>query len=193
MDKSKIWVVMASGPSLGWDEYADVKTIERLKLNTIAVNTTWRKAKFCNVIYGGDTIWWKHEHDKIEKDQIDAERWTCSKSAMRLYNCKYRNRKVKPGYNSGANAIELAANVFEAETVILLGFDCSLKYGSHHHGDHKKTPNPNHRRMPQWVRQFRSLKEVCKGTKLINCSRYTEIDFIKQKPLDETLCALGLT
>lgn len=183
-EHNDVVAVLASGPSLGWDDYADVKLIESLKIKTIAVNSTWRCVRFCDVIYAGDTCWWRYEAGKID---IEAERWTCAKSAMRLYGCQYRDRKVKPGYNSGANAVEVAANVYGAKAVIMLGFDCSIKHGSHHHGNHKKTPNPNADRMPQWKKQFKSLLSVCENSRLINCSRYTEIDFIERMDLKKAV------
>lgn len=182
----KIVAVLASGPSLVQE---DIELVKKSGIKTIAVNTTWEKVRFCDVIYAGDNVWWKHHHNSID---IDAERWCCAKAAVIPYKCFYRDRKVKPGYNSGANAIELAANVFKAKTILLLGFDCSVKNGIHHHGNHKNTPNPNERRCEQWKKQFKSLLDLCKNTEIINCSRYTEIKHFPIKKLDAALCELGL-
>ena len=180
--------VMASGPSLAWDDYADVALVKKARLKTIAVNSTWENARFCDVLYAGDGVWWKYHHSKID---IPAERWTCAKSAVNLYGCIYRARFVKPGYNSGANAIELAANVFKANPIILLGFDCSVKHGIHHHGKHKHTSNPTADRTERWKPQFKSLLEKCKGADIINCSRYSELDYFPRRDLREVLCELG--
>lgn len=177
--------VLASGPSLGFDDYADVETIKNTGLPCITVNNTWEKARFCDVIYAGDKRWWI---DHAESIDIDAERWTCSKPAATMYNGNYRDRKVKPGYNSGANAVEVAANVFNANPVILIGFDCSVKHGVHHHGMHKnKKRNPDDSRCRMWKKQFKSLVSACPKTTLINSSRYTEIKSIERIGLKEVL------
>lgn len=122
--------VIASGPSLAWDDYADVELIKQSGIKTVAVNSSWQVARFCDVIYAGDTAWWRYNHKSVD---IDAVRWSCSRPAKQMYGCFYRERKIKPGYNSGANAIELAANHYKADPIILVGFDCSTKHGVHHH------------------------------------------------------------
>lgn len=182
-------VVIASGPSLAWDDYADLALIEKSGIKTIAVNNSWERARFCDVVYAGDGCWWRYNQSNID---IPAERWTCSKSAVNLYSCNYRARFIKPGYNSGANAVELAVNVFNADPVILLGFDCSVKHGVHHHGSHKHTANPTPDRSERWKPQFKSLAGKCKGAMIVNCSRYSEIDYFPRMGLKEALCKLGL-
>lgn len=182
-------VVMASGPSLGFDDYADVKLVEQCGIKTIAVNSTWKDAPWCDVLYAGDGIWWKYNHKDVD---IDAEKWSCSKNPSILYGVKYRPRHIKPGYNSGANAVELAVNVYKASTVIMLGFDCSVKHGVHHHANHKHTRNPDKDRCSRWKPQFKNLKQKTKHANVINCSRYTEITHFPRADLRETLCKLGL-
>lgn len=178
--------VLASGPSLCQE---DINLIRESGINTIAVNTTWESARFCDAIYGGDSAWWRYNHTRVD---IQAARWTCAKAAQTLYDCHYRPRYVKPGYNSGANAVELAANHYGASTVIMLGFDCSIVHGIHHHGKHPKTSNPTADRCERWKPQFKSLRQITKGRDIINCSRYTEITYFPQRDLREVLCELGL-
>lgn len=177
-------IIIASGPSLGFENYADLHTAKLSGFKSIAVNNSWEKAKFADVIYAGDGVWWKYNHSKID---IKAERWTCARSSTHLYGCKYRARFVKPGYNSGANAAELAANVFKANPVLLLGFDCSVRYGIHHHGKHKHSSNPSKDRTARWKAQFKSLRERAKDTRIINCSRYTEITQFERMPLQQAI------
>lgn len=179
--------VLASGPSLGFDDYADVKAIKESGIKTIAVNSTWKVAPFCDVIYAGDTVFWKHNDKEID---IDAVRWTCARNAMGLYRCNYRARKIKPGYNSGALAIELAANVYKAKPIILLGFDVSLKHGIHHHGKHKHTANPTMDRVKKWNQQFRCLSERIEKATVYNCSRYSELGYFEKRNLIEVLAQL---
>lgn len=147
-------------------------------------------------MYAGDNCWWSHHGEKayaalvtqrLQSEQTHAEFWTCSKPASRLYTAKYRPRMIKPGYNSGANACEVMA-FLNYDPVLMLGFDCSLKNGIHHHGPHKKTGNPKPERMDQWKRQFKSLSELYPG-RFINCSRYTEIKgkIIQRMELEDAL------
>lgn len=182
--------VIASGPSLAWDNYADVELIRQAGIKTIAVNNSWEVARFCDVIYAGDGVWWKHNHKDID---ISAERWALSRSAVNLYGCQYRGRVTKDGYNSGANAIELAANVYKARPIILLGFDCSLRHGVHHHGKHAKTKNPHAERVSLWGGHFAGVAKKIGKTPVFNCSRYTELDMFPRRDLREMLCELGLT
>lgn len=179
-------VVLGSGPSLGHDNYADVETVRNSGAFVATVNTTWKRAPWADILYAGDNCWWR-EHGK--KVTSGAERWTCSLSSAKKFNCNHRARQIRPGYNSGACAIEVVANVYNASTILMLGFDCSVKHGIHHHGPHKRTGNPDSCRCRQWRRQFKSLKDVCKNTRIINCSRYTELDVFECMPLAQ---ALGL-
>jgi hypothetical protein len=181
---SQACCVMASGPSLGWDDYADVRTIEQTGLKTIAVNSTWSVARFCSIIYAGDNNWWRYNAKAID---IKAERWSSSKSSTIPFGTKYRNHKTRPGYNSGANAIELAANVMHSPIIILLGFDGSVTKGTHHHGDHKRTSNPTPDRCKKWQAQYADVLRLCPDTKIINCSRYTEIKCFERMTLAEAL------
>lgn len=180
---------MASGPSLGDDNYADVELIRQLGLKTIAVNNTWEHARFCDVIYAGDGIWWRHHAKHID---IKATRWSLNRSCVNLYHCHYRARVTKNGYNSGANAIELAVNVYKANPVILLGFDCSLKHGKHHHPDHTKTKNPEPERVALWHSQFAQIRKLLGNARVINCSRETELSCFPRADLRETLADFGL-
>lgn len=177
-------IVMASGPSLGFDGYADVELVRQSGLKVIVVNSTHEIAPWADAIYAGDSMWWKANESKVPKHM---ERWACSKASASLFGCTYRARFIKPGYNSGANAIEVAANVYKANPVILLGFDMSVKFGTHHHGDHTKTTNPTPDRCARWKPQFKSLRERAEGTQIINCSRYSEIPYFPMRDLQEVL------
>lgn len=181
--------VLASGPSLTLE---DIERVKESKIFTVAVNNTWEKVKFCSILYAGDNCWWKHHGEKVEQaednGEINADRWTCSRPATRLWGAKYRDRRIKPGYNSGANALEVTA-FLGFNPIVMLGFDCSVKNGIHHHGPHTKTGNPNPDRCEKWKRQFKSLVDLYPNVEFINCSRYTEIKskIIKRNSLEEFL------
>lgn len=177
-------IVMASGPSLGFEEYADVELARNSGLPVMVVNSTYEVAPWANAIYAGDSAWWKAHAAHVPPKM---ERWSCSKPANVLFDCNFRDRTIKPGYNSGANAVEVAAKVYKASRIILLGFDMSVKYGTHHHGDHKKTANPSPDRCERWKPQFKCLRNLLGEIEVINCSRYSEIPYFTKADLAETL------
>lgn len=180
-------VVMASGPSLGFDNYADVELVRQSGLKVIVVNSTFEVAPWADVIYAGDSAWWKHHVKDVPKSMA---KWSCSRPSTIMYGCSYRARAITPGFNSGANAVELAANEYGATQIILVGFDMSVKHGSHHHGDHPKTRNPSSDRCSMWKPQFKTLRERIGETAVVNCSRYSELPYFEKADLRETLkCA----
>ena len=175
-------VCIASGPSLTAE---DVNLVRQSGVKTIAVNSSWKAAPFCDVIYAGDRVWWDAYGPEIT---IKAKRYTCSKTAARLHKAKYRARPIGAHYNSGMCAIDVAQH-FGAKTIILLGYDCSLVNGVHHFGKHELTQNPTKTRVKEWQVQFRELAKILKS-RVINCSRYTEIDCFERMDLEKALCEL---
>jgi len=61
----------------------------------------------------------------------------------------------------------------------LIGYDCSIKRGSHFHGDHKfeKASPLNGKKMDRWHKQFLKVEKKARIEKVdvFNCSRYTEL------------------
>jgi hypothetical protein len=179
-------VCIASGPSLTTTDLIDV---ELSGLPTIAINTTWEKARFCDIIYGGDLAWWRHNAKLID---IPAARWTCSKPAAQVHSLNYKSKKIKDGYNSGANAIELASSL-GAAVILMLGYDCSVQNGTHHHPDHIGSQNPTETKCKQWRKHFDQLPRICAPTLIINCSRQTALKSFQLMTLADALCEHGST
>jgi hypothetical protein len=175
-------VCIASGPSL---TEADVNLVRLSGVKTVTVNSSWKLAPWCDVIYAGDRVWWDAYGPEID---VKAKRYTCSKTAARLHRAKYRARPIGAHYNSGMCAIDVAQH-FGAKTILLLGYDCSVTHGLHHHGKHKLTKNPNETRCKEWQKQFRELAQIL-TSRVINCSRYTEIDCFERMDLEQALCEL---
>jgi hypothetical protein len=182
----EVWAILASGPSLTAE---DAALIERSGVKVIAVNTTWKMARFCDVIYAGDRKWWYEYGSEID---IPAKGVTYSQSAAKKFGLKHHRFKLKNGYNSGMLAIDYAVSR-GASKVILLGYDCSIKNGIHHHGPHKKTHNPTTRRCRAWHEQFEYLAKKLKGADIVNCSRYTELEVFPVAKLEDVLCGLTST
>lgn len=167
---------IASGPSL---TKADCDFIGNSKIATIAVNNSWELAQFAQVIYAGDAAWWARN---IKGITIPAERWSCSRSAADKYKVSYH--EMHGAFNSGLRAIELAI-FFGASKVILLGYDCTTKYGTHWHGDHIGAGNPNATKCNMWKKQF--LRLAKSRVAIINCSRVTALECFPKKSLEDVL------
>lgn len=172
--------IIASGPSLHAD---DIAIIRQDGCYTIAVNSSWQYARFCDAIFAGDASWWNSYGDLVD---VPAERWCCVDSLRRH---KTRVFKGMGSWNSGANAILLALNEKGAKHIVLTGFDCSLRNGVHAHPDHTKTPNPTAVIVKRWHDQFWQVANIAKtmGVPLFNASRYTEITSIQRLTLTEAL------
>lgn len=174
--EGKTVVCIASGPSLTAEDCA---AVEKTGVPAIAVNTSWKMARFADIIYAGDLAWWKEYGGEID---VPADRWTCSSQAARLYGLKVH--KAGGEYNSGLRAVQLAIHL-GAEKVLLLGYDASVKAGSHWHGAHLRTKNPDETRCEKWRRQFSKLDT--KGAEVINCTPGSAIECFPKMPLSEAL------
>lgn len=184
----KAAVCIASGPSLN---RADCALVEQSGLPSIAVNTSFEMAPFADVIYAGDAQWWDHHYATINAMKLTAELWSCSQSICDTHReiNYFRVSQKNMGWNSGMRAIELAAS-FGAETILLLGYDVSIKHGVHWHGPHRSTKNPDSDRCRKWHEQFArtSAKLKQSGIKVINVSRYTELRCFPINRLEDELC-----
>jgi hypothetical protein len=183
MDKrwnGKLVACIASGPSL---TEADCLLVQNARIPTIAVNTSWKIAKFAEIIYAGDFTWWKRNRLDIS---IPAERWTNNTQAARMYGINLH--RVRRSLNSGLRAIQLAIE-FGAKTILLLGFDATVKDGIHWHGEHKETRNPDANRCRVWKNQFRNAEVAgaFHSVEIINCSRVSELENFKKMDLGEAL------
>jgi len=175
-------VCIGSGPSLTPE---DVEAVRLSGLPVVAVNSTWEAVPFCDVVFAGDHVWWKHNNTRIN---IPAERWSCLEQVERDFGAN-RHGQFRFVTNSGSRAVEFIIDQKPAR-VILLGFDCSLKGGSHHHGDHKTTDNPRQSTCDRWVnKHFPDVAKLAakRGVQVLNCSRRTALQCFPLVPLAEAL------
>ncbi len=173
---------IASGPSL---TASDCELVRRSGIKTVAVNDSWKMARFCDYLYAGDFKWWKVNYNKID---IDAEKWTCSDRAANAYKINYH---IAAGpYNSGMRAIQFGISK-GFKSIAILGYDCSLKNGVHWHGEHKEPTlrNPNESKVKKWHDQFKRVSDNAKkqGVAIYNCSRYTELKCFNLLPLEQAI------
>lgn len=149
----------------------------------ITVNNAWKLAPWADVVYAGDFQWWDHYGVKLH---ALGQRWTCNKDAARKFNLNFHHA-LGP-YNSGHRAIQLAL-MFNAARILLLGYDCSLKHGVHFDGKHVGLGNPKAPKCLVWAKQFAALSKTALG-KIVNCSRYTELDCFPRSALETELRVL---
>ena len=178
--EGKTVACIASGPSLSAEDCA---LVERAGIPAIAVNTSWKMARFAEIIYAGDLSWWKAYGQEID---IKAEKWTCSRRASVQYGAQFH--KIGGVYNSGLRAIQLAIG-FGASRILLLGYDATVKNGTHWHGNHAKTKNPDEARCLKWHRQFAALDR--KGAQVINCTPGSALECFPKMPISEALSGVS--
>lgn len=171
-------VCIGGGPSVTNDQ---IETVKKLNAKVVAVNSSWKIAPFCDVIYAADGAWWNAYGSEVN---VSAERWTCSENAAKHHKIN-RHGRFTSALNSGLRAIQFCLNR-NAERVLLIGYDCSVKNGVHHYGPHTKTGNPTDINCRKWQKQFESLD--LDKSKVINCSAYTELTTFKRGNLEDFLC-----
>lgn len=173
-------VCIASGPSL---TEADCEMVRRSGLPTVAVNSSWERSRFAEVLYAGDVAWWESHGKQVD---IPAERWTCTQQAARRFGVKLH--QAYGPYNSGMRAIQFAIDC-GAGRVILLGYDCSVANGTHWHGDHEGTKNPDVHKVRAWQQQFAmvALHAKARGVEVLNCSQDTALKCFPRADLHESL------
>lgn len=172
-------VCIASGPSLTEE---DCRLVRDTEFPVIAVNSSWRRAPFANVIFALDEAWWRHNALEITSN---AERWTASPTAVEQHPELRLMIQRSRANNSGALAIELADQLGAAR-VLLLGYDCSVKNGSHWHGSHAKTRNPDASDTQRWFAEFESVASVVQAH-VVNCSQYTELTCFSRSTLSSAI------
>lgn len=176
------WVVIASGPSL---HHEDCALVELSKLPTIAVNNSWQAARFADVIYAADKVWWDANIDSID---IPARKVAYTRHAAAKHGIEHHKSGAGPVVCSGLRAIQWAMQE-GATRIILLGFDCSVDNGTHWHGDHELTGNPCKRKVRTWIPHFNvlALQAKHKGVEILNCSRDTALTCFDRVDLKDAL------
>lgn len=180
-------VCAASGPSL---TAADCALIAASGLPVMAVNNSWQRFSDLYALYAGDLSWWKANYDDVPSGQF--RRITASVAASRAFaGLEYRRyTKNDESNNSGASCIEFAADC-GARKIILVGYDCSLRHGTHWHGDHDKAGlrNPTHISLDKWQGEFLRARTRWPEVEIVNCSRYTELKCYPSKNLETEIAS----
>lgn len=176
---STTYVCIASGPSL---TAADCDLVRQSGLPTIAVNNSWQLAPWCDHLYAGDLAWWDANRDELP---VGPKRWSCTRQAVAKHGLNWHEAYGE--YNSGLRAIELAFKL-GAERVLLLGYDCTVAAGTHWHGAHTLTKNPDETLCRKWQAQHGRLS---RRDRVINCSRETALSAYRLGYLEKELTHLA--
>jgi hypothetical protein len=185
--------VIASGPSLTRD---DALLLKRHCV-VIAVNNSIELLPEADVLYASDLRWWKNNRPIWEAFgglRVTRQMERFSNPEHKIYKLPYSNSsgvskaQLRLGRNSGHGALSLAYYLGASE-VILLGFDLSLKHGSHWHGPHQRGPNPTECSIRTWQGYFKQTARACRklGFPVYNCSRQTELEGFERRTLEEVL------
>lgn len=173
----QVVVCVASGPSL---TQADCDAVSHLR--TVAVNSSWRRAPHASIAFGMDEGWWEHNGAEVP---LGMDRWTSSATTAARFDLHLMAARAKVS-NSGAMAIDLADQLGAAR-ILLLGYDCSVHRGTHWHGNHTKTGNPDEAATHRWQAEFEAVAEAVQAP-VINCSRETALTCFPRLTLEQALC-----
>lgn len=170
-------VCIASGPSLTED---DCRLVESSGHRTIVINSSWKIARFAEVLLAGDGAWWEAYGAEVD---IPARRVCCSQATANRLGLEYF-KPALPHWNSGMVAIWLAQSI-GAERIVLLGYDCKMQKGLRHwHGDHDRTKNPAPQMIKGWTRNFARMPVK---VPVVNATRDTAITRWPRIPLESSL------
>lgn len=197
-------VIMASGPSLTAEQAEIVRKWRVLSpeghRRVIAINTTYQRAPFADVLYACDLDWWDLYAQKVaagEWKPFEQQRWTQDIRAAQRHGCRYIESVNSPGLgrkpglihqgqNGAYQAINLAVQA-GVRRIVLLGLDL---HGSHWHGDHPlPLTNPKQYLFESWKRNFARLAEDLRedGVQVVNCSPRTELTAFPTDSLESAL------
>ena len=192
-------VIIASGPSLTEDQCSDVElwrgTPAPELRRVIAINTSYLRAPFADVLYACDGAWWSMYHERALETFPPYRCWTQDDHAAKKYGLRYVKSEatrglsrlkgvIHQGKNSSYQAMNLAF-LAGARRFILLGVDCK---GTHWHGDH---PEGLNRTLPHaiWKSAFEDLARDFKrdGVEVVNCSPGTALTAFPRGDLETEL------
>lgn len=173
-------ICIASGPSLS---YVECSIARSSGLPIIAVNNSWLAVPDSQNIYAADCCWWEEYGAGITSS---ATRWCGDEFTARRFGINWLPSAIPGSFNSGQRAIELAIHL-GASRILLLGYDCSIRHGTHWHGNHQLLANPDKFSVAHWHDEFSRLKAIAGGIEIINCSRYTRLTCFPRQSLEAAL------
>lgn len=190
-------VVIASGPSLTEDDVCAVKRWRGVSEDrrVIVCNTSFRAAPWADVLVAQDLAWWNVYGDEA----VSTFRGEMLSGCVPLPKHRHRVSRVTLPQRiasslTGAVAIALAAHRGAAR-VILLGYDCAVRYVdgvrvAHWHAAHPRPlgdAGSVARFSSRLERLAQALRTDAPHCEIINASRVTECRAWPRVPLEEAL------
>jgi hypothetical protein len=181
--------ILASGETLSVEQceavrkWRDAAPAQR---KAIAINTTFRRALWADVLYACDLAWWQGRDKTTDPTYYEEARakfaghlWTQDEQAATLLKLNHIRSQRQPGLsrlpgvinqgdNSGYQAVGLAHQA-GAATAYLLGFDMR---GGHWHGRHPGMLDKNNR-FDLFIKSFERMAAdlvMTPGFTVINCT-----------------------
>ena len=197
--------IIASGESLSTEQCAQVEEWRAMRADArvIAINTSFRRAPFADILYACDGVWWRTVDPETRVSYFAEARklfpleslWTQDETAAKEFSLRFiASRRgadlsmhpgvVAQGANSAIQAMNLAVH-FGTKRFILLGVDGR---GKHWHADH---PSPLSNSLPHraWRGSFKTFAAdlSAQGIDTVNCSPGTAVEAFRLGDLTEEL------
>lgn len=170
------------------------------EIRVIAVNNTWRLARWADVLFAADATWWKQYHE--ETKGFVGLKATCDGSGTPFDDVLQLKESGKEGFddnpatirtggNSGYAAVHIAAHL-GCSRILLCGFDMR---GGHWHERHKyPLRDAGDGIFPRWIARFQTLApELAKrGIEVLNCTPGSALQCFRAVELTEALGARAI-
>lgn len=188
-------VIIASGPS------AKEQPIDRLRgrAKVVTVNTSYQLATWADILYACDYNWWTKNRGAPLFQGLKVSQDRVAHGVFRTKRVHAQRGVDHPvfdqlGYicwasNSGLQALNLIAQ-FGPRKIILVGFDMTLKAGSHWHGKHPSGMlNPIEDHVDRWRVRAEAFAPIlaARGIEVINCSPISTLISFPKMGLMEAL------
>lgn len=139
----------------------------------IAVNTSWERVPFADVLYACDMDWWNGTSGQKALKEFKGEKWTQCPDAAKQYGLNWIESRTGQGIgngfvytgggNSGYQALNLAMQ-WGVVDVILCGFTMAAVEDTqvHWHMDHTGN-NPVMNQLQEWGRILGEMERYAPG------------------------------
>lgn len=181
--------ILASGPSLTDEDVAYIKAARedgRLHAVIAISNVGLDKAPWADALASHDSKWWTgHERQALE---FKGRKFS-ARGYQHTEGFSLRNSGVWSSCNSGCFGMYIARDEYEAEKIILLGFDMHRRNGAHYFGPHtalvggKPLSNTDAKKFRFHISQFAAFR----GAEVINCTIGSDLKKFPIMPLRDIL------
>lgn len=174
----KTIVVAAPGESLTHEMIVEVSK----HFPIIAVSSAFQRAPSAMALVAQDNKWWNAHPEALN---LPCDKW--SSNYIPEVSRIRPNEFVRSATNSGLAAIYVAITEYEAERILLLGFDMK---GEHFFGryDQPELSNTTVARFNDFRAQFATFARAFRDrAQVFNCTPDSALDVFEKRELDEFL------